>query len=243
MDYINSSNANQTMEATKPHAVQIWFPFDKNNKYMLAMTYECFHITQSLMINGAAQALINSTMVFFRAQLKCLQFFIKNFDTTLVNGEIMCDGIEESIKLLIIKYQQVIRCVQEFNNCFQDILLLDYSVISLQLATILIDLYQGKQMAFNSFFFVLISLQLFLMSWNANEIIEESSTGLLNALYESNWYTQKNKATKSLILMTMMRTSRPLSISIGPFGKLTMNAAISRMKLAYSVLSLLSSKN
>ncbi|CAG9772682.1 unnamed protein product [Ceutorhynchus assimilis] len=67
-----------------------------------------------------------------------------------------------------------------------------------------------------------------------------SSTNLGMAVYESNWYEQ-DKRTNQLLFILLMRTQKPLSVHIGPFGPLTIDAALSRFKLAYSYLSVMSS--
>ncbi|XP_076274643.1 uncharacterized protein LOC143205297 isoform X1 [Rhynchophorus ferrugineus] len=236
---------NETVAAgiKKPHPIQCWFPFDRNKYYSVAITYELYHITQSLIYNGAAQTLVNSTLIFFRTELQILQYLVKNFEINTTGKHLHnFSEIKLSLKNLTVRYQNIIRWVGDFNDCFQYILLLEYSVISLMLATILIEIYQGKQLVINSLFFVLLLTQLFIMSWNANEIIEQSSHELLTSLYGSNWYKQNRNCCMPIYIM-MLRCSRPLSIAIGPFGKLTVDAAVSRVKLAYSVLSLMSSRN
>ncbi|CAG9762954.1 unnamed protein product [Ceutorhynchus assimilis] len=213
----------------KPHIVPFWFPFDKDAHYIPAMAYEIWHIFQTLAINGAVQALINAVMVFLRANLKILQYHIRNFDKT---------EPEKNLKKLIIRHQELIEWVHNLDGSFKNILLLEYCVTSLQLATTLIQIIEGLNIAFNGTFFMHCLLQLFGLAWNANEILIESSVGLLRALYQSNWYN-RGKKVSFLIYFMMMRCSRPLVMRIGPLGIMNLNAAISRAKLAYTCLSVL----
>ncbi|CAG9772711.1 unnamed protein product [Ceutorhynchus assimilis] len=65
------------------------------------------------------------------------------------------------------------------------------------------------------------------------------STEISMALYESNWYKQ-DKRTNQLVYILLMRTQKPLYVQIGLFGPMTIDAAISRFKLAYSYVSVMS---
>nr|QXE93196.1 odorant receptor 15 [Eucryptorrhynchus scrobiculatus] len=239
-NYLYAINKTLAESLKKPHPVQFWFPFDKDKHYVWAMTYECVHIIQSLIFNGAAQALINTAMIFLQAELKILQHCLTHYDKYYLKNLNIGNISVQTLKIFIIKHQKIIKWVEDFNHSFQYILLLEYSVTSIMLATALIELYQGDNLPFNSLFFMLCSMQLFILAWNANEILIESSSGLMNSLYDSHWYVEEENKTKVLIHIMMMRSLKPLAISIGPFGIMTMNAALSRMKLAYSVLSVMS---
>ncbi|CAG9769831.1 unnamed protein product [Ceutorhynchus assimilis] len=232
--------ANET--TFKPHIIPFWFPFNKEKYFILAMAYQIWHIYQTLAINSAILALINSVMVFLRANLKILQYDIRNFDS--VNAYDIDDGVgsqnfpEKNLKRLILRHQQLIIWVHDLDDSFKSILLLEYCVTSIQLATTLIQIIQLVHIPFNGTFFMHCLLQLFGIAWNANEILLESSTGLLEALYNSNWYN-RNKEISFLIYFMMIRCKRPLAMRIGPFGTMNLNAAISRVKLAYTCLSVL----
>ncbi|XP_060518334.1 uncharacterized protein LOC132697080 isoform X2 [Cylas formicarius] len=60
-----------------------------------------------------------------------------------------------------------------------------------------------------------------------------ASGALATALYESKWYEQCYH-TQVLLQIMLMRSQKPLSMSIGPFGSLTADAAMSRVRMAYS---------
>ncbi|XP_050303723.1 odorant receptor 45b-like [Anthonomus grandis grandis] len=224
----------------KPHLVPFWFPFNKDKYYVLFMTYEVWHIVQTLTVNGAVQALINAVMVFLRANLKILQYHIKNFDgnCNINSREDYIKCATKSLTGLILRHQQLIKWVKDLDSSFKNIFLIEYSVTSIQLATVLIQIIELVHIPFNGTFFIHCTLQLLAICWNANEIIIESSTGLLEALYSSNWFNQP-KQISFLIYFMMIRCGRPLSLRIGPFGNMDLNAALSRVKLAYSCVSVL----
>ncbi|CAG9762952.1 unnamed protein product [Ceutorhynchus assimilis] len=209
---------NKWIDANKPrpHIIPFWFPFDTEKHFVLAMAYQIWHIYQTLAINTAILALINSVIVFLRANLKILQYHIRNFYS------------EKNLK----------QWVHDLDDSFKSILLLEYCVTSIQLATTLIQIIQLVHLPFNVTFFIHCLLQLFVIAWNANEIMLESSFGLLQALYDTNWYSQ-GKEISHLIYLMMIRCKRPLVMRIGPLGAMDLDVAVSRVKLAYTCLSVL----
>ncbi|XP_030746038.1 odorant receptor 10a [Sitophilus oryzae] len=234
-------SANVTIE--KPQAVPFWFPFDKEKHYFLAMSYQMYHIVQTMFLVGSTQALMNSVLVFVKAELKMLQYEAEHFDTfSSVSDNVLKSGFpEKNLRELVIKHQQIIRWVKDFNACFKTIFLLDYCITSLQFATTLIQIIQGVKILFNLTFLIHCFLELLALSWNANEILIESSTGLSKALFNSPWY-KHSKYCKFLIRIMIMRCGKPLTMSIGPLGQMNIDMAISRVKLSYTCLSLLQAK-
>lgn len=102
--------ANET--TFKPHIIPFWFPFNKDNHYILAMAYQIWHIYQTLAINGAVQALINSVMVFLRANLKILQYQIRNFDRFedySGNGTYVANHAEKNLRRAVARHQLLIQ--------------------------------------------------------------------------------------------------------------------------------------
>nr|QXE93240.1 odorant receptor 14 [Eucryptorrhynchus brandti] len=225
------THQNVTDHTPKPHPVQVWFPFNKNKFYKTAMAYQIMHIVFVLNYNGCAQAVIHSVLVFVKAEMKILQYTVRNINIS--------ENSRKTLKMCVLRHQTMARWISEFNGGFQYILLLEYCVTSFTLATILIEILQGKMIAFNMIFFTLSISQLFFLSWNANEILLESSSGLSNAIYDCTWYNL-DQSSKSIIKFMIMRCSKPLTISIGPFGSMTIDAAASRLKLSYSVASVFS---
>ncbi|XP_050303722.1 uncharacterized protein LOC126741373 [Anthonomus grandis grandis] len=237
---INTHFVNETIN--KPHIIPFWFPFNKEKYYLLAIIYQIWHIYQTLAINGAIQALINSVMVFLRANLKILQYHIKNFDDTdslhFKDKYVAELYAAWKLKQLIKRHQKLIKWLNDLNSSFQNILLLEYSITSLQLATTLVQIIELVHIPFNGAFFTHCILQLLGIAWNANEILLESSVGLLKAMYESNWYC-RGKDISFMVSFMMMRCTKPLVMRIGPLGIMDLNAAVSRIKLAYTCISIL----
>ncbi|XP_076258682.1 uncharacterized protein LOC143195450 isoform X2 [Rhynchophorus ferrugineus] len=97
---------------------------------------------------------------------------------------------------------------------------------------------KGVHMAFYGVMLVQVSFQLLLFGICADEIRTQSEAIATN-IYFTNWY-ERSISTKKLILFSMMRSAKPLMLTIGPFGAMTAESVIAIFKGAYSYLSLLS---
>ncbi|XP_060522078.1 odorant receptor 49b-like isoform X2 [Cylas formicarius] len=64
-----------------------------------------------------------------------------------------------------------------------------------------------------------------------------ASSGLADALYQSNWYDQ-TKSTKAILHVMMMRCQKPIRLTIGMFGAMDLEAGVSRLKLGYTYTTL-----
>ncbi|XP_060531460.1 odorant receptor 82a-like [Cylas formicarius] len=228
---------NSTLD--KPLPMPTWYPFDKNKHHAWALGYQVVEILLTALYSGSVHAFTNSVMIFIRAQLQILQYHFKNCHKSGAEYESNMPAANASgLKSLAVKHQQLIGWIEDLNESFKDLLLLEYSISSLLLAAVIIQIFSGKDVGFNIVYFLLIFSQLLALAWNANEI-KEQSTELSNALYSSKWYDQVQHV-KVLVAIMMMRSQKPLTLSIGPFGPMTADAALSRLKLTYSYVSLMS---
>ncbi|KAF7284775.1 hypothetical protein GWI33_021642 [Rhynchophorus ferrugineus] len=108
--WVDSVHRNDTTQVPRPHAVPFWYPFDKEKHYYIAVFYQIFHIYQTFAVNSSIQALMNSVMVFIRAQLKMLQYQIKIFDSEKFaeGGEDNTHFPKRNLRNLVKKHQEII---------------------------------------------------------------------------------------------------------------------------------------
>ncbi|XP_060530994.1 odorant receptor 49a-like [Cylas formicarius] len=229
---------NGSVEAAFP--VALWYPFDRNQHFIFVLCHQTLEICLTGLYTVSVNAFTNSMMIYLRAELKILQYCFKHFGNYRIKPDIF-DG--ENVSLYLLKmfgrqHQRLIIWTEDLNSTFQKLIFLEYGVASLLLAAVIFQIFAGIRVIFNSIYFVLVSCQLMALAWNANEILIQSEN-LASALYNSNWYDQ-NQRTKVLVRIIMLRCQKPLTISIGPFGAMTTNAVLSRFKLAYSYLSVMS---
>ncbi|XP_060535246.1 odorant receptor 67c-like [Cylas formicarius] len=228
------NTANSSLE--RPLPSPLWYPFDRNKFHVCALTYQIIETFLTAIYSGSVQGVSNTVTIFFRAQLQILQHQLRHFDRfefAQSDGE-----IGNHLRILVQKHQDLIKWFDQLNQLFKKILLLEYSVSSMLMAAVLIQIFQGEDVMFNGIYFCFIFGQLTILSWNANEIKIQSSE-LSQSLYESRWF-ECRQAEKMVIRIMMMRCQKPLTLTIGSFGAMTADVALSRIKLAYSYVSLVS---
>ncbi|XP_050295675.1 uncharacterized protein LOC126735627 [Anthonomus grandis grandis] len=220
---------------------------NKENTWVQLLIIQIISPIQTFTFSVVSQVLMHSLMIFLKTEFKILQYQIEHFENQELEvnqkkPDNKTDYNYEVLKNLVIKHQTVIRFAKQFNHSIKNLLLLEYGVTSLMLATTLMQIYSRKMMTYNILFLTLCVLQIFMLCWNANEILVESSEGMSNAIYRCKWYEQ-NKESRRLIYLMMLRCKVPVALTIGPFGALTVDGAVSRVKLAYSFLSVISTQN
>ncbi|XP_060532245.1 odorant receptor 49b-like isoform X4 [Cylas formicarius] len=210
-----------------------WYPFDTDKHLTLAIIDQNIRPILVLFCLGVVSAFVNCLIIFLRVQLMALQFKFRNFDKYRSHR-----SPEDVLKLLCLKHQKLIECIGQFNGSLKNIILLDYTMVSVTFGTVILQMTAKSDIVVNSMTLIFTTIQLLAFSWSANEIIVQS-TELADALFESNWYDQ-SKRTKMLIQIMMMRCHRPLCLRIGQFGFMDLNAGMSRLKLGYSYTSIMS---
>lgn len=104
---IHEWNLQVNKTGLKPHIVKFWLPFDSNRFYWISIAYETCHIFQTLAINGSIVMVVNGVMVFLRANMKILQYQIRNFDRG-TDGVCSQAESEANLKQAIIKHHLII---------------------------------------------------------------------------------------------------------------------------------------
>ncbi|XP_060531728.1 odorant receptor 82a-like [Cylas formicarius] len=223
-----------------PFPVALWYPFNRNKYFIVVMCHQTLEICLTGFYSTAVNAITNSVLIYMRARLKILQHNLENFATHRTEN---CakggDHALYSLKMFSKLHQELIQWTVELNGNFKHLIFLEYGVSSLLLAAVIFQIFAGIKVVFNYIYFGLISCQLMALAWNANEVAIESEN-LATALYNSKWY-HESLQTRVILQIMMVRCQRQLTISIGPFGALNTEAVLSRFKLAYSYVSVMSS--
>nr|QWT83554.1 odorant receptor 47 [Eucryptorrhynchus brandti] len=217
-----------------PMQVVCWYPFNVRKHYVLVLSYQFFVILFSDVYNSALNSLSNTVMIQIAMDIKVLQHRFRYFAKGAAE-----DKARVNLMDCIKNHQKLIEHIKELNHVLKYPLLIEYAVSSIMLASILVQTINGNRPIFNGFYFGILAFQWFILSWNSNEIIVQSEY-LSMAIYESDWYNC-DKYIKQLLMIVVQRTKRPLILNIGPFGAMNIDASISRLKLAYSYVSLMSS--
>ncbi|XP_060533939.1 odorant receptor 30a-like isoform X2 [Cylas formicarius] len=220
----------------KPTPLLFWYPFDKNRYHIWVMVHQFISILVASCYVLPNNVYYNSVMIYVRSRLRILQHYFRNYPQYALSGRLTT---LQMLNVLCVKHQDLINYINDVNCSVRDAVFFEYNVISVILATILYQVVQGQDTLFNSIFAFVVCIQLMILAWTSDEIALQSSS-LGAALYESKWFDQSQES-KVLIGIMMMGCRKPLSISIGPFGPMTMLSAMSRLKLAYSYMSVMTS--
>ncbi|XP_060533612.1 uncharacterized protein LOC132706346 [Cylas formicarius] len=235
---INSYKFSKNAEAVgdKPTPLLLWYPFDKNRHHIWVMAHQFLTVMVGNCYASAVYLYYNSIMIYVRGRLQILQHYFRNYKKYVFHES---TTTLETLRALCVKHQDLISYINDVNRSFKSTVFLEYSITSAILATVLYQVIEGQDASFNIIFVFIVSSQLMLLAWTSDEIVLQSSN-LATALYESTWFEQCHDS-KMLIRFMMMGCHKPLSISIGPFGPMTMLSAMSRLKLAYSYVSVMTS--
>ncbi|XP_076258677.1 odorant receptor 10-like isoform X2 [Rhynchophorus ferrugineus] len=236
--YLEFRKYNSTVE--KPLILPIWTFYNSNYYYNISC---CIGICFAL-IGGiyymTSLCLFSSLMIFVSAKLDMLTKSFRNYDSS-----VQTEGDETETKAwlrtIIKKHQFVINYVEGINNAICYLLLAEFILNSVHLASVMVQilLYSSTltDYVFWSSYSVLVITQLFTMTWHANEI-QLKSLGIADALYESKWYDRKT-SVKRTIMIVMMRSQKPIYIQIGTLFPMTLSCALTTIKAAYSYVTLI----
>ncbi|XP_060524863.1 odorant receptor 67c-like isoform X3 [Cylas formicarius] len=217
--------SNETV--SKPLPLSLWYPFDKNKHHNFVLSHQITQIMLTSLFSGSVHTFSNSVMIYLRARLVILQHQFKNFDSITACTESPKVDLAGHLRLkaLSIKHQRLIRSVHNLNQLLQGIMVLEYSVTSVVLAAVIFQILEREELIFNCSYFVLVTCQLMALAWNSDQIIVQSF-GLSTSLYSSRWYEQ-DLTTKRMTHIMIMRCQKPLCLTIGSFGAMTTDAALS----------------
>ncbi|KAF2896750.1 hypothetical protein ILUMI_09425, partial [Ignelater luminosus] len=125
--------------------------------------------------------------------------------------------------------------VEELDRSTRWFLLMDFAACALQIAMIGFEIVVAElsfQLLKNIIYIGAMVTQLFLFYWLGNEVLLESS-GIANAIWESPWYECNNSAKKTL-LQIMVRSQRPLKLSVGVFYHMSTQTMLTILKSSYT---------
>uniref|UniRef100_A0AAR5P564 Odorant receptor n=1 Tax=Dendroctonus ponderosae TaxID=77166 RepID=A0AAR5P564_DENPD len=173
-----------------PFMHDLWYPFKREKHMPWVMTVAILCDTQGLFCNAASQSTLICLMIYARTRLIILQIRLKKFDK--IAQEQYHGNAERAIKELINEHQDLIKFVQLLNDRTKYVLLLEFILNSLCVASgtlqfLIIDTPAGRLSTFCLNFYIVV--QIFILSWHANEITEQG-LGVAASIAASNWHKQ-----------------------------------------------------
>ncbi|XP_066258783.1 odorant receptor 22a-like [Euwallacea similis] len=227
------SHPNATEEPE--YLLTIWVPVDMQKHFLLALHLQMYLVFQTGAQNYAALSMYITLMVYTALKLKILRHSLRNFSKHCTSEA----DVLRALNQLAREHQNIINFVQVLHKSFKPGLLIEYTASSLILASTIVQIIRGDKMCIFILSASLYTFQLFLLSWNS-EKIRNQSLMMGTSLYKSDWYFYGAKVMRFILFM-MLRSSKPLTLNIGPFGPNTMETAMARARLGYSYVTVMSS--
>ncbi|XP_058814907.1 odorant receptor Or2-like [Topomyia yanbarensis] len=206
--------------------------------------YEIFYIAQVVFtFPGCCMyipftSFFASTTLFGLVQIKTLQRLLRTFKAAGndENGEML----NSKVAKLIENHLRVIRYVRDLNSlvtyiCLIEILSFGTILCALLFLFNLID-NQAQIVIIAAYIFMIIS-QIFTFYWHANEVREESMS-IAEAAYNVPW-TELDNSTKKKFSLIIVRSQRPLEITVGNVYPMTLEMFQSLLNASYSYFTLL----
>nr|QXE93269.1 odorant receptor 43 [Eucryptorrhynchus brandti] len=220
--------------AERPVVISTYYPFDESKHYVATLFLEMFCAIIATEYFCVCQVLYISIMVFVKMQLRILQHQIRNFDNQTFNDDLLM------IKKFIRSHQDIIRFVGELNEAIKFMLLVEFLCSSINIASSIVHLSVAENMddiGYSACCAGVLTTQLLVFVWHANEINIES-VNISSALYEVPWY-EKSLEIQKMISIMILRSQRPLTLTIGPFKPLTNQIITQVINVAYSYVTIM----
>ncbi|XP_055701263.1 odorant receptor Or2-like [Phlebotomus papatasi] len=147
---------------------------------------------------------------------------------------------EKKLKIAIKYHQVLIVLIDDINSLVVSVSFIEIIFFTMLLCALLFVLNIVEllpQICLSCLYIVLIMTQLFTLYWGANEVTVESLK-VREALYDMPWYNMNEKC-KKLLLIVMIRSSRPLQIVAGNIYPVTLQMFQSLANVSYSYFTIL----
>ncbi|XP_066251434.1 odorant receptor 10-like [Euwallacea similis] len=222
----------------KPFMHDLWYPFRRENHMYWVIFINVLMITQGTCFNTATQSTFINLMMYANSRFKILNIKLRKFDRIAreeENGDVL-----GTVKKLIVEHQELIRFVNSLNDRTKYVMLMEFVLNALSLASGLLQLVVITTLPQLYVVFTIIIMQLsqiFILAWSANEITVEALK-VADAANASNWQDQSSEM-KQLFLMVIMRAQVPIALTAGDFFEMSTNTAVTTVKAAYTYLSVM----
>ncbi|KAF7271071.1 hypothetical protein GWI33_016031 [Rhynchophorus ferrugineus] len=222
----------------KPMIFLAHFPFNQKKHYFTSILIQASSVGVATVYYCMSQILYLCILTFVKAKLKVLQYHFRCFK--IENGTNDAKRARELVKY----HQRIIRFVEKLNDSIKYLLLIEFLSSSLNIASVMYQLLSAQTLTdiiFSISYLMVLIGQLFILAWHANEIKVES-VAVSDAAYDSSWYASSYNI-KQMIQMVIMRSNKPLLLTIGPFNPLTTQTVISVINAAYSYVMIMTNGN
>nr|AUF73032.1 odorant receptor [Anoplophora chinensis] len=154
---------------------------------------------------------------------------MRDFDTLDVN---------KFIRIYVKEHIDIMRNCRFLNDTMKYAMLLEFLITSGELSMfifIVIMTSSPNSKMFSGACIVNLLVKILILCWHADQIREES-IGIADAVYELPWL-EYDKSDVTSLQIIMMRSQKPLTLTIGPFGTMTLELAVKIFKATYTYVT------
>ncbi|XP_076262724.1 odorant receptor 67c-like [Rhynchophorus ferrugineus] len=224
---------NETLETH--FLFQFYFPANKLDHLIWYYTITSLFGWCSFLYSIASHMLYYSLLMFSAIQL--FLFRMKAMKAVKVTRS--PEENNRAIKELIGEHVTIIRFIACLNDRASSIFMIEYFLSSLDIASAVASFSKlnGAELGWSLAFITVLVIQITTLTWNANEI-KEQSLSIAEGMFNSDWYLL-NKEGRQMVQIIILRAQKPLVVTIGPFGPMTTHSALVTFKAAYSYVNLM----
>ncbi|XP_050308557.1 odorant receptor Or2-like [Anthonomus grandis grandis] len=209
----------------------IWYPFEWERHMNVVIFLQMYYLIIGGSINVASLTTLVVLISYGAIKLRLLQIKIK---------DIKNNSHETQVKNLLKEHQYIISFMHSLNEKTKYVMLMEFCLNSINLAIAVMQGLMAKDLAslaYSASLLFLVVLQVFIIAWVSNDI-KIQSLAIGDAIYNCKWYDQ-SRSIKDLLRLVIVRAQTPLLLTIGPFGPMTNETALTMVKAAYTYLTVM----
>ncbi|RLZ02263.1 Odorant receptor 42 [Cephus cinctus] len=223
-----------------------WYPYDLSSLtlFWLSYVHQSFALASAAFINVANDTFIPGLMIQNCAQLEILEHRVEKLIILTRSKKTENETKKEYKEILekCIRYHnRIIKFAKIIEKMFEPVIFVQFFVTVLTLCSSMYQLSRHSTLIVEiiNLIFYLISMlfQLFFYCHRGNELFLKSIE-VGDNLYKMDWLSLRPSRRKDLLII-MIRTNKPIQLTIGGIITLSFSAYISILKASYSVFNLL----
>lgn len=202
--------------------VNYWYPFDafKPQNFIFALTWLELIAYLSLVHSLAADSLLYGLISVLRMEFDVLRHDLTNLKDCSIKEW------NESIKRLAERHNKLLRVSNRLQNIYGPSFLCCFLTTSLVLCFIAFQLSTANHIAvylFNIFYLGLICLQIFLLCYFCQKVIN-SSEGVADGIYDCGWERIEDESFKRHLIPMMMMSQNGVKLSAMSFFEVSIES-------------------
>ncbi|RLZ02264.1 Odorant receptor 41 [Cephus cinctus] len=223
-----------------------WYPYDLSSLTLFWLTYvhQSFALASAAFINVANDTFIPGLMIQNCAQLEILEHRVEKLIILTRSKKTENETKKEYKEILekcILYHNRIIKITKIIEKIFDPVIFVQFLVTVLTLCSSVFQLSRHSILSVEIIrlilYLICMLFQLFFYCHHGNQLLLKS-VEVGNDLYKMDWLSLSPSRRKDL-LMIMIRTNKPIQLTLGGIITLSLSAYMSILKASYSAFNLL----